>query len=129
RRRDLRKKRLEYAKARIPEYWIIDPRDEKIIVLRLVGKGYVLHGEFTKGMTASSHLLPGFNVDVTAAFAAQGTTRRKPKGRRGKERAERGALSAPERLCQLPHTIHAFLQGWSMTKCQQAPQHLSMADF
>lgn len=71
RHRDLVIKRREYARAGIPEYWIIDPRDERIIVLRLAGKRYVVHGDFLKGATATSTLLPGFSVDVTEAFAKQ----------------------------------------------------------
>ena len=67
--RDLVKKRRDYARARIPEYWIVDPREEKILVLRLSGKRYVVHGEFRRGETATSHLLPGFSVDVEKAFA------------------------------------------------------------
>jgi Uma2 family endonuclease len=35
--RDLQMKRLEYAQAGIPEYWIGDPRDQRITVLRLAG--------------------------------------------------------------------------------------------
>jgi Uma2 family endonuclease len=84
RSRDFMKKRSEYAKARIPEYWIVDPRDMRIIVLRLAGTRYAVHGEFGKGMTATSHLLPGLSVDVTAAFAAQEHKGHKPKSRRGK---------------------------------------------
>jgi Uma2 family endonuclease len=85
RRRDLKIKRHEYARARIPEYWIIDPREETITVLRLSGKRYVVHGTFGKGTQATSHLLPGFVVDVTAAFAraaatvANGRNRRQPR--------------------------------------------------
>ena len=33
--RDLVTKRLEYAQAGIPEYWIVDPRTDTIDVLRL----------------------------------------------------------------------------------------------
>jgi Uma2 family endonuclease len=69
RKRDLKDKRQEYARAGIPEYWIVDPRDETITVLRLEGKKYAVHGEYPQGATASSHLLPGFSVDVTTAFA------------------------------------------------------------
>jgi Uma2 family endonuclease len=82
RRRDLQTKRREYARAGIPEYWIIDPREERILVLRLAGKRYVLHGDFPKGTAASSHLLRGFTVDVEAALANQIPTRRKRKPRR-----------------------------------------------
>ncbi len=69
RRRDLEIKRREYARAGIPEYWIVDPLQAKIIVLRLDGKKYAVHGEFPKGTRATSFLLPGFGVDVDAVFA------------------------------------------------------------
>ena len=81
RRRDLVEKRGEYARARIPEYWIVDPREEKITVLRLAGKRYVVHGEFGKGTTASSHLLPGFTADVSETFSRQVGRASAPKGR------------------------------------------------
>jgi Uma2 family endonuclease len=66
--RDLKKKRAEYARAGIPEYWIVDPKEEMITVLKLSRRKYVVHGEFIRGTKAASHLLPGFTVDVTAAF-------------------------------------------------------------
>jgi len=69
RRRDLVIKRKEYARAGISEYWIIDPREERILVLRLEGKRYKVHGTFHKGRTASSHLLPGFTVEVDEVFS------------------------------------------------------------
>ena len=69
RQHDLIVKRGEYARAGIAEYWIVDPQEEKITVLRLAGKRYVVHGEFVKGTVATSHLLPGFEVDITTAFA------------------------------------------------------------
>jgi Uma2 family endonuclease len=71
RERDLVDKRKEYARARIPEYWIVDPKKETITVLRLAGKRYAVHGEFNKGAVATSCLLPGFTVDVTETFAQQ----------------------------------------------------------
>jgi Uma2 family endonuclease len=69
RRRDLVRKRRDYARAGIPEYWIIDPQKERISVLRLQGKRYEVHGTFSKGQTASSILLPGFSVDVKEVLA------------------------------------------------------------
>jgi Uma2 family endonuclease len=69
RRRDLVTKRREYSRAGIPEYWIVDPQEERITVLRLAGKRYVVHGEFPRGTVASSHLLRGFTVDVGEALA------------------------------------------------------------
>jgi Uma2 family endonuclease len=76
RERDLVVKREEYARAGIAEYWIIDPQQERVTVLRLRGKRYVVHGDFGKGKTATSHLLDGFTVDVGETFAQQfrGTT-------------------------------------------------------
>jgi Uma2 family endonuclease len=71
RRRDLTIKREEYAKAAIPEYWIVDPKLGRITVLTLDGSTYAIHGEFSKGERATSKLLPGFAVDVASALAAK----------------------------------------------------------
>lgn len=69
---DTIRKRTEYALAKIPEYWIVDPETETITVLTLpVGQmEYSEHGVFRTGQTAKSVLLPEFSVDVTACFAA-----------------------------------------------------------
>ncbi len=64
RHRDLVAKRVDYALVGIAEYWIVDPKEERITVLRLRGKRYVVHGEFGKGATAVSHLLDGFAIKV-----------------------------------------------------------------
>jgi Uma2 family endonuclease len=88
RRRDLVQKRAEYARAHIPEYWIIDPAKGRITVLWLSGKRYRIHGEFSRGDTASSRLLPGFTVDVTAAFASAAAVPAKPKSRNGQRRSQ-----------------------------------------
>jgi Uma2 family endonuclease len=71
RRRDVETKRREYAQAGIPEYWIVDPQQGRITVLRLEGAVYAVHGEFAAGTQVTSHLLPGFSLDVTAALSAQ----------------------------------------------------------
>ena len=68
--RDLVEKRADYAEGGIPEYWIIDPRDETITVLALQGDAYVEHGVFLRGHTGTSRLLEGFAVDVGAVFDA-----------------------------------------------------------
>lgn len=72
RRRDLVVKREEYARARVAEYWIVDPQQERIIVLRLEEDEYIEHGSFRAGATATSVLLAGFAVEVDAVFAAAG---------------------------------------------------------
>jgi Uma2 family endonuclease len=78
RRRDLKEKRRDYAKTGIPEYWIFDPREETITVLRLSEESYSVHGESARGEIATSCLLPGFTVDVTAAFDRQNPEGVKP---------------------------------------------------
>ena len=55
---DLEKKRFEYARAGIPEYWIVDPQLESITVLTLMGDRYEEHGVFGRGEVATSALLP-----------------------------------------------------------------------
>ena len=70
RKHDLEEKREEYAKARIPEYWIVDPQERTITVLRLDGISYRVHGAFAAGQRATSELLRGFSVAVDEVFAA-----------------------------------------------------------
>ncbi|MDZ4721829.1 MAG: Uma2 family endonuclease [Roseiflexaceae bacterium] len=69
--RDWVQKRADYARAGIPEYWIVDPQQERIAVLRLDGDVYAEHGLFTRGEIATSVLLPDLRVDVTAALDAE----------------------------------------------------------
>jgi Uma2 family endonuclease len=65
---DYETKRTEYAKAGIPEYWIVDPLEKKITVLRMDGGQYAVHGEFREGEQATSLLLRGLTVNVERAF-------------------------------------------------------------
>jgi Uma2 family endonuclease len=68
--RDTVIKREEYARAGIPEYWIVDPRVERITVLALDGGHYKVHGEHGRGERARSALLQGFDADAAAVFDA-----------------------------------------------------------
>lgn len=70
-KRDTVKKRREYARASIPEYWVVNPLNETITVLRLEGNRYVEHGVFARGSTATSALLPDFSVEVSACLDAK----------------------------------------------------------
>jgi Uma2 family endonuclease len=70
RRRDLIEKRREYAKAGIDEYWIVDPKEKLITVLKRKGKRYVLHARGKTGQRVGSALLRGFEADATEVFAA-----------------------------------------------------------
>jgi Uma2 family endonuclease len=71
RRHDLVTKKDEYAEARIPEYWIVDPEEETItdFILKPRQKTYVEHGIYSKGERAESTVLPGFGVDVAETFS------------------------------------------------------------
>jgi len=66
--RELTVKRHDYAEARIPEYWIVNPLDETVTVLTLDGEQYVEHGVFPRGTQATSRLLEGFTVPVSTVF-------------------------------------------------------------
>jgi Uma2 family endonuclease len=68
--RDLVEKRRDYAEARIPEYWIVNPQDETIAVLRLEEIRYVEHHRYQRGTTARSVLFPAFAVSTSAVFDA-----------------------------------------------------------
>jgi len=68
--RDLVQKRGDYAEAGIPEYWIVNPENATITVLRLEGEAYAEHGVFGRDTTATSVLLAGFSIDVDAVFDA-----------------------------------------------------------
>jgi len=69
--RDLITTRQEYARAGILEYWIVDPRAERITVLHLKDDQYVEHGVFARGAVATSVLLPDRQVNVDAALDAE----------------------------------------------------------
>jgi Uma2 family endonuclease len=68
--RDLVEKRRDYAEAKVPEYWIVNPLDQTVVVLRLDDGTYVEHGVFGRGNRATSALLTGFEVEVNALFDA-----------------------------------------------------------
>jgi len=68
--RDTREKRTDYAEAGIPEYWIVNPQDATITVLRLEDEQYAEHGVFSRGDTATSALLAGFSLVVSDVLDA-----------------------------------------------------------
>jgi Uma2 family endonuclease len=68
--RDTMVKRADYAEARIPEYWIVNPIDESITVLVIDGDAYREHGIFHRGQSATSLLLPSLTVSVDNVFDA-----------------------------------------------------------
>jgi Uma2 family endonuclease len=69
--RDTVVKRADYAIAGISEYWIVNPEETSITVLKLENSAYTSHGIFRRGGTATSALLPGFTVSVDAVCDAE----------------------------------------------------------
>lgn len=74
RKRDYEDKRVDYAKAGIAEYWIIDAEMNSISVLALVD-GVYHESLFKPSQLAPSRLLPEFMIDVNAIFAIANETR------------------------------------------------------
>lgn len=70
RQRDYEQKLLDYAEAKVAEYWIVDFERQVVVVHRLDGTKYSVHGEFARGQQADSVLLAGFSIDVGDLFAA-----------------------------------------------------------
>lgn len=62
------RKRSDYARAGIPEYWIVDPESDAITILTLDDGAYRIHGEFNRGAIAVSATLPGFEINVNELF-------------------------------------------------------------
>ena len=68
--RDFVRKRQDYARGNIAEYWIIEPETKTVLVLVLRDGRYIEHGTFTPGERAASPTFEGFAVDVARMFAA-----------------------------------------------------------
>ena len=68
--RDLVEKRVDYAEAGIPEYWIVDPRDETVTILELADGTFAECGVFTRGDIGASPSFAGLLLDVDALFDA-----------------------------------------------------------
>jgi Uma2 family endonuclease len=61
-------KLADYARAGVPEYWLVDPADQTIRVYTLHEGAYRLAAAYTPGQTARSETLPGFAVTVDTLF-------------------------------------------------------------
>ena len=66
--RDLVMKRAVYAEAGIPEYWILDPVNDTITVLRLSGSQYVEEAVLGSDDTLTTTTIPGFELPLSELF-------------------------------------------------------------
>lgn len=67
--RDYVEKHQDYAEAGIPEYWIVDPQERKITVLKLEGNEYREHCVAMTGDIAQSATLARFSVKADEVFS------------------------------------------------------------
>ncbi len=68
RSRDWSEKRELYAQYGVQEYWIIDPVERKIWIMRLRKGALEIAGEYGAGDTAASSTVAGFGVRVDEIF-------------------------------------------------------------
>ena len=68
RNRDYTAKRRQYEDCAIPEYWIIDPEAENILVLELKDKTYIEVGEFSADNRIISPQFPQLDLTPSQLF-------------------------------------------------------------
>lgn len=68
RNRDLVRKRQLYAEARIPEYWVFDPRNDTVLPLELRDGEYAEGPTLTAADTLTTPLLPGLSIPLADIF-------------------------------------------------------------
>ena len=66
--RDYIAKKLQYQDCSIPEYWIVDPQTQTILVLELTGDTYREIGNFTNDDLVVSPGLKELNLKVSEVF-------------------------------------------------------------
>ena len=65
---DLVYKRRVYAEAGVREYWVVDPRNDTVMVLELRGGGYAEQGILGAGDALTTALLPGLVIPLADVF-------------------------------------------------------------
>lgn len=69
RQRDYDDKRKQYAARGIPEYWLVDPQDRVVIVLRLQSGSYLEVGQFRGSDRILSPRFPTLDLTAEHLFA------------------------------------------------------------
>jgi Uma2 family endonuclease len=67
--RDFIAKRLQYQDCGIPEYWIIDPQTQSILVLELINETYTEMGIFSGDDLVLSPQFNSLNLQASQIFA------------------------------------------------------------
>ena len=70
RERDYIAKRTQYQDCSIPEYWIIDPDAQTILILELIGKTYTEVGSFSGNEKVRSPQFTELNLTAAQIFAS-----------------------------------------------------------
>jgi len=68
RERDYIAKRIQYQDCGIPEYWIVDPQTQTILVLELRGNTYTEIGNFSNDDLVKSAIFSQLNLKVSQVF-------------------------------------------------------------
>ncbi|MGB3403284.1 MAG: Uma2 family endonuclease [Microcoleaceae cyanobacterium] len=68
RERDYIAKRIQYQSCGIPEYWIVDPQTQTILVLELIEKNYTEVGNFNNDDLVISPVFQQLNLKVSDVF-------------------------------------------------------------
>jgi Uma2 family endonuclease len=66
--RDRGYKRTRYERARVNEYWIVDPDRETIDVFRLGAEGFAPAAHYRRGDELACAVIPGFRLPVDEIF-------------------------------------------------------------
>ncbi|MBD2361698.1 Uma2 family endonuclease [Anabaena minutissima FACHB-250] len=70
RHRDFIAKRMQYQDCGIPEYWIVDPEAQTVLVLELTGNTYTEFGNFSGDDLVVSPQFSQLNLQVSQIFNA-----------------------------------------------------------
>ena len=68
--RDYIAKRAQYEDLSIPEYWIINPEDQTVLVLALESQKYLPGGTFRESQRIISRQFPGLALTAAQLFSA-----------------------------------------------------------
>ena len=70
RERDYIAKRIQYQDCGIPEYWIVDPGEQTVLVLELTGNNYTEVGSFSGNEQVRSTQFRELNLTAAQIFAS-----------------------------------------------------------